>query len=439
MTTAITPEHLQASLAQVADLGQLTAAWDDVLASDRDNGVLGPGVARFARDAKENLAEMAAQLSADAYRPGRLAPVSLPRGDGQVRLLHVPVVRDRVVERSILAALTPVIDPWLGPFSYAYRPGLGVADAVQAIARLRDEGLCWVARADFHDCFAHVPVSRLRRILHVLVQDAPLLGLIEALLDRQAAAPATVALVKGLPQGSPLSPLWANLVLAEFDTRVARAGFPLVRYSDDIVALASCRDEAWEGLRVMSEAAGALGMPLGADKSDVMSFTDGFCFLGEDFGPRYPPALANQHVAEPARKVLYLGMQGAHAHLEAGRLIVQSAQDTEVLDIPSGTVERIVCFGAVGIRAGLRSWALSSEVDLVFLSRRGTYLGHAWAAAAEHRISSSAPSSRQPTIPPARSRSRVPWWTRRSGNSWCCCSDSPAATTPRQYPLRSAR
>ena len=176
-------------------------------------------------------------------------------------------------------------------------------------------------------------------------------------------------------------------MLAGFDARVASTGFPLVRYSDDIVVLAASRDEAQEGLRVMTEAAGELGMPLGAGKSAVMSFEEGFCFLGEDFGPRYPPALADQRVIEPDRKVLYLGMQGAHAHMEAGRLIVQSAQDAEVLDIPSGTVERIVCFGAVGISAGLRSWALTSEVELVFLSRRGTYLGQAWTAAGGRRIS----------------------------------------------------
>jgi CRISP-associated protein Cas1 len=386
MSTAITPDHLRSGLAQVAGLGQLTAAWNDVLAGDRDDGILGPGVTRFAQDAEQNLAQMAADLSAGSYQPGHLAPVRLPRPDGQVRVLHVPVVRDRILERSILAVLSPVIDPWLGPFSYAYRPGLGVADAVQAIARLRDEGLGWVAHTDFHDCFTEIPVSRLRRMLQVLVDDSALLALIGQLLDRRAAAPGTAALVKGLPQGSPLSPLWANLVLAEFDARVAGAGFPLVRYSDDIVALANGREKAWEGLRVMNEAAGALGMPLGADKSGVMSFEEGFCFLGEDFGPRYPPALTDQRVTEPARKVLYLGMQGAHAHLEAGRLIVQSAQEAEMLDIPSGTVERIVCFGAVGISAGLRSWALASEVELVFLSRRGTYLGQAWAAAAEHRI-----------------------------------------------------
>ena len=83
----------------------------------------------------------------------------------------------------MLAVLSPVIDPWLGPFSYAYRPGLGVADAVQAVARLRDEGLGWVARSDFHDCFAEIPVSLLRRMLRVLVEDPAMLALIEALLD----------------------------------------------------------------------------------------------------------------------------------------------------------------------------------------------------------------------------------------------------------------
>jgi CRISPR-associated protein Cas1 len=63
---------------------------------------------------------------------------------------------------------------------------------------------------------------------------------------------------------------------------------------------------------------------------------------------------------------------------------VESSQDQELLDVPSGAVERIVCFGAVGISAGLRSWALATDVDLVFLSRRGSYLGHAWAAAGQH-------------------------------------------------------
>lgn len=213
MNTTPASVETQASLHQVANPGQLAAAWADVLASDLDDGVLGAGVSRFSEDAEENLAKLAADLATGSYEPGLLVPVGIPRPDGRMRTLHIPSVRDRVVERSVLTALTPVVDPLLGPFSYAYRPGLGVADAVQAIATLRDEGLRWLARSDFHDCFGSVPVPLLRRMLPALVEDRGLLALIEALLDRRAAARGEAAVVRGLPQGSPLSPLWTNLVL----------------------------------------------------------------------------------------------------------------------------------------------------------------------------------------------------------------------------------
>ena len=232
MNPPSSPGRSAAALVRVADQAQLAAAWADVLASDMEDGVLGQGVARFAEDADDHLARIAADLRSGTYEPGQLTPVKLPRPDGRVRLLHIPTVRDRVVERSILAVLTPVMDPLLGPFSYAYRPGLGVADAAQAIAALRDEGLTWVARTDFHDCFGSIPVHHLRHLLPALIDDPDLLALIEVLLDRHAAAHGSAALVNGLPQGSPLSPLWANLVLAEFDARVVRAGFPVIRYSE---------------------------------------------------------------------------------------------------------------------------------------------------------------------------------------------------------------
>ncbi len=379
---------LRATLADVAQPGMLAAAWADVLAGDLDDGMLGTGVARFAEDAEQNHADIARQLSQGGYEPTRLTAVGLPRPGGQVRVLHVPSVRDRIVERSVLAVLTPVIDPWLGPFSYAYRPGLGVVDAVQAVAALRDEALGWVARADFHDRFGAVPVTRLRRILPLLVDDVALLQLIELFLERiPYLSKHGRSRLTGLPQGSPLSPMWANLVLSEFDAQVTARGFPLVRYSDDMLAFAVDQDTAWEAMRAMNEVADRLGMTFGADKTAVMSFDEGFTFLGEDFGPRYPPALSGQRIVEPDRRVVYLAMQGSHARLDSGRLVVESAADAELLSVPSGLVARVVCFGAVGISAGLRSWTLASDVDLVFLSRRGAYLGNAWPAVGERRIS----------------------------------------------------
>ena len=74
-------------------------------------------------------------------------------------------MRDRVVARAILELVTPVVDPLLGPASFAYRPGLGVRDAVQAVAQLRDYGLSWVVRTDIDNCFAHLPVARGRDLL----------------------------------------------------------------------------------------------------------------------------------------------------------------------------------------------------------------------------------------------------------------------------------
>ena len=259
-------------LGDVVSLELLRSCWEDVLAGDREDGVLGVGVARFVQDAPTHLEALSAQLTAGDYRPGFLARVEMLREDGTARLLHVPPVRDRVVERALLTLVTPLVDPLLGVSAFAYRPGLGVADAVQALARLRDEGLGWVVRADVHDCFPSIPIPHLCRLISAIVDDGPLLDLIEAFLARASTGPGGVRAVTGLGQGCALSPLWANLVLTRLDDRLADAGFPAVRYSDDVAVAAASSDEAWEAMRVASDAVGELGMQLGADKSEVMSF-----------------------------------------------------------------------------------------------------------------------------------------------------------------------
>jgi CRISPR-associated protein Cas1 len=106
-----------------------------------------------------------------------------------------------------------------------------------------------------------------------------------------------------------------------------------------------------------------------------MSFDEGFTFLGEDFGPRYPPAV-DERVEVPEHRTLFLGVPGSRAHLDEGRVKIEREED-ELLSVPAGLVARIVCFGPVGVSAGLRNWALATGVDLVFCSQRGRYLGSA--------------------------------------------------------------
>ncbi|MFC0438053.1 reverse transcriptase domain-containing protein [Kutzneria buriramensis] len=151
-------------LAAAIDPRCLTPASEQVLASDAADDQLSAGVRRFAGDAEKSLADLADLLASGTYQPGLLTEVVIPK-DGGHRVLRVPTVPDRVVERDLLSHLRPHLDPVLGPGSFGFRPGPGVVDAVQALARLREEGFGCVLHTDLHDCFPSVDLTRLRRLL----------------------------------------------------------------------------------------------------------------------------------------------------------------------------------------------------------------------------------------------------------------------------------
>lgn len=362
---------------KVTEVSALRNAWNVVLRNDLADGVQSRATARFADALGENLERISDALRDGSYRPDGYASFQIPKGSGGVRAIDVPSVRDRVVERSLLALLTKRLDPLMGPCSYAYRPGISVIDAVQAVARMRDTGKRYVARTDIHDFFPSIPRERVRRLVHAAGLEEPaealLLRLINRTLPPRAKSPRPDA---GLPQGSPLSPVLANLVLAQLDIDIASHGFPVVRYADDLIIGATSEREAWEAMRVASDAAKRLDLKTGSAKSEVNSFDEGFTYLGEDFGPRYPPVLTSARMQVPDRKIVYVGLQGSLVFLKGGRLKVRTRHDQVILDVPSSEVRRIVVLGSVGVTSGVRAWALGRGVEIIHLSRRGSYLGH---------------------------------------------------------------
>lgn len=355
-------------------LESLQRAWDRVLKKDAQDGEIGKAASRFSEDSAAKLAQLAAQLAEGSYHPRDLTRVVIPKKDGQ-RFLDIPAIRDRVVERAILEYLTPRIDPLFGATAYGYRPGLGVSDAITEVTRLREEGYRHVVRTDIHDCFPSLPVALIKRQLEALINESDVHAVVLQLLDRRTSAPGRGRFTfPGLPQGSPLSPLLANLSLIPLDEALVDAGFPVVRYADDLVIGLETPQEASEALRIASSTLKEIGMQLGATKTATMSFDEGFAFLGEEFGPRYPPSLDEGRIQEPDKKVLYVAKQGSRIQVKKGRVQVVR-DDAELLSVPVSDIERIVCFGSVGVTAGARSWALEHAVDVLLASRRGNYQG----------------------------------------------------------------
>ena len=122
---------------------RLLDAWSDVRDAALADGEAGAEVERFEAAAARHVSELAAALSAGTFQPHPVARVEIAKRGGGVRRLAVPSLADRIVERALLAELDAVIDPLLLPWSFAYRHGLGVRDAVACLAEARDAGAAW--------------------------------------------------------------------------------------------------------------------------------------------------------------------------------------------------------------------------------------------------------------------------------------------------------
>ncbi len=366
---------INTSLSQLVEPERLRLAWDHVNASDLADGVQAPSMARFGDRLDASLAELREQVLARSYHPSPLTPVQIAKRDGGRRELQIPSARDRVLERAILDGVRLDIDRALSPSSFGYRPGLSVLDAVRRVVELREDGWCWVVRTDVDDCFPTVDRNRLMLRLEQLLADIALLDLIGQLVRRPVGHGRLQRTGdRGIPQGGSLSPLLANLLLDSVDRLLMRNGHQVVRYADDLVVLARSQAQATDAIEDARRAAERNGFELSEDKTMVTSFEEGFYFLGEEFNQKYQPYQPTATRSEPTQRTLYVGVQGAGVRISRGRLIVDK-QDHELLSVPTGHVERLVLSGAVGLSAGARSWALANDVDVVLMSRRGSFLG----------------------------------------------------------------
>lgn len=360
---------------QITADSNLYAAWERVRDNARSRGTWSRSLRRFEQDLASRLASIGEALRTGTWEPGPLAHVPIKKSGGGTRHLHIPPVADRVAERAITQVIAELIDPHLSPWSFAFRPGRGVQDAVRELAFRRDDGATHVARFDIVDCFTSVDHDRLTAALANYFDDSWLLELVDQLIARDLPGiPRTEHLV-GIAQGSPLSPLLANIVLEEYDRALFDAGFPPIRYADDLAVAAHSQEEAQTALQVAADRAGDLDLRLNPDKAEVRSFVDVVPFLGQLIGPDHPSATDSDTAPLPMRRTLYLSAKAGQVHLRRGQVRALSKDRQELLSVPVSGVARIVVMGPANVSAGLRSYAFRNDLEVLFLSRNGSWLG----------------------------------------------------------------
>lgn len=230
----------EVTLESVLEAHNMRRAWKAVKANAGAAGVDGRDIAHTRTHLKVHWESIAGKLRTGEYRPGAIREVAIPKASGGTRTLGIPNVQDRLIQQALLQVLSPVFEPGMSEHSYGYRPGRSAHTAMDAARGYVAAGKRWVVDLDLKNFFDQINHDKLMSAVSRQVSDKRLLRLLGDFLraPMQGGDGRRRARTRGTPQGSPLSPLLANIYRHPLDCELSRRGVSFVRYADDIAIFA---------------------------------------------------------------------------------------------------------------------------------------------------------------------------------------------------------
>ena len=261
----------------------LRRAWKRVKANKGAAGVDGLDIDQTARHLATIWPTICEQLLQGIYRPSPVRRVTIPKPEGGERELGIPTVTDRLIQQAMLQVLQPILDSTFSEHSYGFRPGRRAHDAVLAAQGYVQSGRRIVVDVDLEKFFDRVNHDILIGRLQKRIPDGGVIRLIRAYLNSGIMSEGVVQeRYQGTPQGGPLSPLLANVLLDEVDKELEKRGHCFARYADDCNVYVRSRRSGERVMALLRRCYAKLQLKVNEAKSAVASIKDRK-FLGYSF------------------------------------------------------------------------------------------------------------------------------------------------------------